>query len=371
MLMEGIMKKRNNTRRIIINLIISLLLIIIAASGSIIAFSKSFDYSFYMINENNNRSSHQTIHDIKMDITKDSSIKTLADLLYEKKFIGNKFLFKTEAKLYKLDNQLEPGTYTISSNMTNYEILKRLTSKQTLLEEVQFTIPEGFTIMQIANRLEDEQIVSKADFLNAVNNHTYQYDFLQDIPTDVTYRLEGYLFPDTYRIRKGATAEEIVILMLNRFEEITDRYTQYLYNSDYTLHDILTVASIIEREAKLEEERPIIAGVIYNRLRDSMKLQMCSTIQYALGKRKINLTYEDLAIPSPYNTYTNADLPIGPICVPGESALRAAFMPEEHDYYYFVLQDAKEDRHAFSRTADEHAANKVQYEQSQDINFLD
>lgn len=371
MLKGVIMKKRNNTQRIVINSLISLLLIIIAACGSIIAFSKSFDYSFYMIDENTTRPSNQAIQEIKIDVTTDTSIKMIAQILYDKKFIGNKFWFMTEAKLYTLEDQLEPATYTISSNMTNHEIVKLLGSKKALSEEVQFTIPEGFTIMQIADRLEDQQIVSKTDFINAVNNRTYQYDFLQNIPTDVTYKLEGYLFPDTYRIHKGATAEEIILMMLNRFEEVASRYTQYLYGSDYTLHDILTIASIIEHEAKLDEERPIIAGVIYNRLEDSMKLQMCSTVQYALGKRKVNLTYEDLAIPSPYNTYTNTNLPIGPICAPGESALSAAFMPDEHEYYYFVLKDTKEARHAFSRTADEHAANKDLYKQSQDINFID
>lgn len=365
------MKKHSHTQRMLLNMIITLLLITLAVCGSIIVFSKSFDYTFNMIEEDQNRPTLPNVHTLQLQVDEQTTAQTLAKLLYDEQFIGNQFWFVVEAKLSDLEDDLYPGTYTISSNMTNHDIVKLLTTNPDTLEEVQFTIPEGFTITQIANRLEDKQIVSKEAFLNAIENKTYDYDFLKDIPEGGTYKLEGYLFPDTYRIHKNASAEEIVSIMLRRFEEITSRYNQYLYNSDYTLHDIVTIASIIEREAKLEEERPIISGVIYNRLNQQMKLQMCSTIQYALPEHKQMLTYEDLSLDSPYNTYLYEGLPQGPICTPGESALRAAFMPEEHDYYYFVLEDASTSKHAFSQTAEEHNFYKTRYKQSQDINFVD
>lgn len=365
------MKKRPHLQRMILNLALTLLLLTIATCGSVIVFSKSFDYTFNMIEEDQKRPTLSTIHTLEIEVDEQTSSKTLAQLLYDKNFIGNTFWFIAEAKLANLENSLKPGTYTINSNMTNHEIVKLLTTDNSELEEIQFTIPEGFTIMQIANRLDDKNIVSKEDFLNAVENRTYSYDFLNDLSDDTIYKLEGYLFPDTYRIHKGATSEEIVTMMLHRFEEIVSRYTQDLYSTDYSLHDVLTVASIIEREAKLEEERPLIAGVIYNRLSHDMKLQMCSTVQYALNEHKKTLTYEDLSLDSPYNTYLYDGLPVGPICAPGESALRAAFMPSEHDYYYFVVEDASLGKHAFSQSADEHNLYKQRYKQSQDINFVD
>lgn len=368
---EVTMKKRPHTQRLIFNLILTLLLLTIATCGSIIVFSKSFDYTFNMIEEDQKRSTLPTVHTLQLKIDEQTSSEALAKLLYDKHFIGNAFWFRVQAKLSHLEDFLMPGTYTINSNMTNHDIVKLLTTDPSDLEEIQFTIPEGFTIMQIANRLEDKDIISKEDFLNAVENRSYAYDFLEALPEGTSYKLEGYLFPDTYRIHKNATAEEIVTMMLNRFEEIVSHYTQYLYDSNYSLHDIVTIASIIEREAKLEEERPLISGVIYNRLNQNMKLQMCSTVQYARGEQKKMLTYEELALDSPYNTYIHEGLPVGAICSPGESSLRAAFSPEEHDYYYFVLEDASIGAHAFSKTADEHSLYKERYKQSQDINFVD
>lgn len=365
------MKKRNPTKRVVVNLILSFLLIVIATCGSIISFSKSFDYSFQMIDEDNSRPFNSNIHDITITISKDSTLQSIADLLYDQNFIGNKFWFLLESRLYKLSDKLKPGTYLVRNNMTNHEIVELLTSEKKTPDEIQFTIPEGFTIMQIAQRLDSAQIVSKEDFIDAVNNHSYDYDFLQNLPAGIDYKLEGYLFPDTYRIQVGTTAEEIVTMMLDRFVAITNLYTQYLYDSDYTLHDILTIASIIEHEAKLDEERPIIAGVIYNRLENVMKLQMCSTVHYALGERKTALAYEDLKVDSPYNTYLYEGLPVAPICNPGESALRAAFMPDTNDFYYFVLKDVNQGSHVFSQTAAEHSLNKDRYKQSQDINFID
>ncbi|MEF9960822.1 MAG: endolytic transglycosylase MltG [Niameybacter sp.] len=365
------MKKHKNAQRKIYNLLFCMFLLVLAACGGVIAFSKSFDYSFDMINENSTRPTSSTIRELPITIDQHTTIENLAQILYEQGFIGNKFWFLLEAKLYNYADQLIPGTYRLSSTMTNIEMLKFMTRIHKEETAISFTIPEGFTVEQIANRLDDKKIVAKEDFIRAVNEKTYDYTFLQNISTDTKYRLEGYLFPDTYTVYPDTSSEEIIMMMLNRFEEISNLYTTHLYDSNYTLHDIVRIASIIEHEAKLEEERPIISGVIYNRLQQDMPLQMCSTVQYAMEKRKKVLTAEDLSMESTYNTYLHTGLPIGPICSPGESSLRAAFLPENNDYFYFVLKDATEGSHAFSSTADEHAAYKAQYKQSQDVNFTE
>jgi UPF0755 protein len=336
------------------------------------AFSYFFNYTSNIVTADAAREKNPNIKEISIEISDTTTIKDLSTYLYEKGFISNPFYFRIESKLSKLDTQLKPGKYSISSNMSSTEILKLFTSNMTAEEEtIKFTIPEGYTIVQIADKLESMDIVSKEDFLSAVNNRSYEYDFLKAVPNNVKYALEGYLFPDTYIVRKGASPEEIIIKMLNRFEEVISQYSNYLDTSDYNLNQILTIASIIEQEAKLSEERPIISGVVYNRLNEDMKLQMCSTIQYVLEKRKTALSYSDLEVNSPYNTYKNSGLPIGPICCPGEESISAALMPEENDYFFFVVKDEEEGSHSFSTTAKEHELNKSRYQQNIDKNFYE
>ncbi|WP_074463578.1 endolytic transglycosylase MltG [Cellulosilyticum sp. I15G10I2] len=366
------MFKRGSTIRFTLSTILSLALLIVCIVGSARAFSYFFNYTSNIVESDASREKNPNIKEISIEILKGTTVKELADLLYENDFISNPFYFRLESKLSKLDTQLKPGKYSISSNMSNTQILKLLTSDMTVAEEtIKFTIPEGYTIIQIADRLENLNIISKESFLDAVNNREYDYAFLRNLPRDTKYALEGYLFPDTYIVRKGATPEEIIIKMLNRFQEIISQYSNYINSSEYSLHEVLAIASIIEQEAKLSEERPIIAGVIYNRLNSDMKLQMCSTVQYVLEKRKAALSYADLEVVSPYNTYTNTGIPIGPICAPGAESISAALMPDTNDYYFFVVKNEAEGSHSFSATASEHERNKTRYKQSVDKNFYE
>jgi len=366
------MFKRGSVIRFVLSTILSLALLAICIVGSMKAFSYFFNYTSNVITTDALRGTNPNITGITLEISNTTTIKDIAAYLYEKEYISNPYYFRLESKLGKLDNKLKPGKYSISSNMSSDQILKLLTSNMINEEEtIKFTIPEGYTIVQIAEKLESMKIVSKEDFYNAVNNKAYDYAFLKDIPLTVKYALEGYLFPDTYIIRKDATPEEIIIKMLDRFEEVTSQYSNYIDTSKYNLNQILSIASIIEQEAKLSEERPIISGVIYNRLNDGMNLQMCSTVQYVLEKRKASLSYEDLEIASPYNTYKNEGLPVGPICCPGEESISAALMPEENDYYFFVVKDEEQGSHSFSTTIEEHAQNKSRYQQSIDKNFYE
>ncbi|MGL4800522.1 MAG: endolytic transglycosylase MltG [Cellulosilyticaceae bacterium] len=363
------MKKRKS-KRLLWYSTFSICLTLIGLSLSVIVFSKGFSSSYDAILENSQRKQVPSISHVTLTITPSTTLKDVATRLHDEGLIGSKGLFLGQGLLMR--TPLNEGTYSLNSSMTNTVILDLLTtSTEDTVASIKLTIPEGFTLQQIAAKVEDLGLATKDDFLDATRNHTYPYDFLKNVPSTVENPLEGYLFPDTYFIQPGTSSEEIIIKMLNRFQQVTDTYMSHLYGSSYTLHDVLTIASIIEEEAKLPDERPLISGVIYNRLTNNYKLQMCSTVQYTLTSRKATLSLDDLATPSPYNTYLHAGLPVGPICSPGESSIKAAFMPEEHDYFYFVVADPTEGTHAFSQTAEEHAVNKNKYNQSKDQNFMD
>nr|WP_302597042.1 endolytic transglycosylase MltG [uncultured Cellulosilyticum sp.] len=366
------MAKRHTKLRVIGSMIFSLVTSVLLLLGSIIALYSSYNYTSRILAQEASREANEAISEMTLEIDADTSLHKLAHHLKENGFISNIPYFKVEAFFAKVKPPFKPGKYTVSSNMSSSEILAMLTTDITDEEEtVRFMIPEGYTIPQIAAKLDSEGIVESTVFLDAVQNRTYDYDFLKDIPENVTYKLEGYLFPDTYIVRKGATPEEIIVKMLTRFKEVTDKYNTYLSNTNYSLHEILTIASMIEGEAKLAEERATISGVIYNRLDAHMNLQMCSTIQYLLDKRKVNLSFDDLKVDSPYNTYLYSGLPPGPICNPGEASFEAALLPEVHDYYYFVVLDNETGAHHFSKTAEEHSKTKAQYQQSIDKNFYE
>ena len=338
--------------------------------GASRVFQTGFQSSYKIITTQAKKQTSSNIKEVKIQIKRDASTEEIAQVIYDNGLTSNKIWFRLQSKLFKFDGKYKEGIFSLSTNMDDKRMMELLTTDKAVEQEnVRVTIPEGFTILQIAARLEELELTTKEEFLKAVNEREYGYDFLNDFTGSKKYKLEGYLFPDTYFIRKDATAEEIIIRMLNRFEEITNKYKQELANLPYTFDEIITIASIIEQEAKLDEERAIIAGVVYNRLADTMKLQMCSTVQYALEKRIVNLSYDDLAVESPYNTYMYAGIPAGAICSPGEASIRAAFQPEEHNYYFFVVSDPEKGSHAFSTTADEHANNKAQYKQTLDKNF--
>lgn len=334
------------------------------------AFKRSFNSSYDIIIEQANQQRDLNITEVKIKVDKGASTQDIAKAVYAGGLIPNKLWFRVQSKLFKFDGKYKEGVYSLNTSMGDKRIMETLTADDiTASESVRVTIPEGFNINQIAGRLEDLNLVTKEAFLKAVNENVYNYEFLDGISHNKKNKLEGYLFPDTYFFPQDVTPEEIIIRMLNRFEEITDKYKQDLVDIPYTFDDVITIASIIEQEAKLEEERAIISGVIYNRLEDEMKLQMCSTVQYALEKRTVNLSNKDLEVESPYNTYKYSGLPLGAICSPGEAAIKAAFQPEEHNYYFFVVKDVEEGSHAFSTTVDEHNRHKKKYKQSIDKNF--
>lgn len=322
---------------------------------------KAYHYVYNIANQPSEE--NRSVKEIKITIEKGSTTKDIAKLLEEKNLIPSGLLFELKSRYFKYDGKYKEGEFSLSTNMSEEEIMEILATQGIQAEGIRFTIPEGFTVEKIVERLENEKIVTEDEFMEAMKETQYDYPFFSKIP-ERNNKLEGYLFPDTYEIRKGAEASEIISKMLNRFDEIIKpEYYKRAEELGYTMDEIIIIASIIEQEAKLNEERPKVAGVIYNRMNSDIQLQMCSTVMYALGKRKDRLLFKDLEVDSPYNTYLYGGLPVGPICNPGEASIKAALYPEEHDYYYFVLMNEETGEHVFTSTGEEHNAAKQEYNQ--------
>ena len=257
-------------------------------------------------------------------------------------------------------SKLKYGSFTLSKGSSLKTLIEGLTKGGAQKEGIWFTVPEGYTIEKIAVKLEKEGICKEKDFLDAVSKE-YDYWFLESIPKDiqVKYRLQGFLFPDTYEIGENTIAEDIVRTMLDQFgAQYTKEMDEQAKNLGKTTFEIVTEASIIERETEVDEERPVIAGVIENRLKADMALQMCPTVLYPLTDGMYDVTqvtYEDTKIQSPYNTYQNKGLPAGPIANPGLPCLKAALNPAEHDYFFYHTDETKNDgSHIFTKTYEEH-----------------
>jgi UPF0755 protein len=233
-----------------------------------------------------------------------------------------------------------------------------------LVGDVVLTIPEGYTLVQIAQSLQSSGVTSEQGFLEAAKSANVPAGGVSfPLPQG---SLEGYLFPDTYFLQPDSKPEAAVAKMLANFERkvYVPLKTEFassslslnpeFASSSHSFNEVVILASMVEREAKLPRERPLIAGVYINRLRKGMKLDCDATIQYALGHHKARLLYSDLTVDSPYNTYVHPGLPPGPICNPGLDSVRAALQPLQSDYLYYVARP--DGSHAFSRTMSEHRA---------------
>jgi len=287
-------------------------------------------------------------------IPKGATTSQIAKILYDNNLIKNRTLFILMIKFKGFETKLKAGEYLLNTNMSLYTIIDNLL-KGSGEEGVRVVIPEGYTIRQIAEKLSELGLVNKDRFIYLADKGDFNFEFLKSIPKNRPHRLEGYLFPDTYIIKKGATEEEIITMMLKRFNEVFKKeYYDRAKEIGETQDKIIIIASLIEKEAVIPDDRPMIAGVIYNRLKKGMKLQIDASVLYALGGHKDVVLYKDLEVDSPYNTYKYEGLPIGPICNPGLKSIEAALYPAKHDYYYYV---AKEDgSHIFSKTYKEHIA---------------
>jgi len=262
----------------------------------------------------------------------DSLYKVLQDMKNNKQ-IKNLLLIKAYIKINRLNKSIKPGKYTISSNVTTKKLVYKLnTGEDSNLKKV--TIPEGYDIANIAILLEKKGIINSDVFKKACRDYT-MYKFVKH-KGNRKYAIEGYLFPDTYNFAKGQSAKDIIHIMTERFNQVVGDIKNKYNIEDNEVDKILTIASIIEKEAEIDDERGKVASVFYNRMKKNMKMESCATVLYSLGEHRDKLYYKDLKVKSPYNTYKIKGLPPGPICNPGLSSIKSAITPDKTDYLYFV-----------------------------------
>lgn len=296
----------------------------------------------------------------KVTIPPGTSVREIGQLLEDSGLIRNGALFSYYAKSKGISNRLQAGNYNFQPGQTIDQLLDDMANGRTVIDTVRFTIPEGLNVEQIATRLAEQKLVDKAAFLKVIDQEAFpEYPFVAEIPQNNNrkHRLEGYLFPETYEVEKEASERDIVAKMLGQFQkEVKPEWLEALKARNLTLDQAVNLASIVEREVVVDEERPIVAGVFYNRIRDKWLLQSCATVQFILGKQRDRITFEDLEIDNPYNTYLKPGLPPGPIASPGRASLAAVVEPAKHDYFFFVTKKDGTSEHFFSKTFEEHMA---------------
>ncbi|MBL0387357.1 endolytic transglycosylase MltG [Tumebacillus sp. ITR2] len=300
---------------------------------------------------------------VEINIPEGANAASVGQQLEDLNMIKNGTLFKWYLSYEGTSSNLKIGKYYLKQGMSMEEIARVLVEGDAKYNTLKFTIPEGYTVDQMADELvKDKLITDKQAFLNEVDKGSFDYDFVKEIPanTGIKHRLEGYLFPDTYEVYQDATPHQIVDTMLKQTDAtLTPEWRGQMKKLGLNVHSALTIASLVEREAAVDAERPIISGVIRNRLSaaPAMKLQIDATVQYALGKTKENLLYKDLEVDSPYNTYLHDNLPPGPIAAPGKSSIQAAIYPAVHDFYFYVTKNDGSGEHFFAHSYEEHQRN--------------
>jgi UPF0755 protein len=261
-------------------------------------------------------------------------------------FVKHPQLFRWIARYRGDDRHIRAGEYQLQTSMTPKEILDALVSGKTLLHKV--VIPEGSTMDKIGEILESAELVSQRDFVQAASDPRLVDALGVEDPT-----LEGYLFPETYHFPRGVTAEEVIRNMVSGFRSVfTPQWAERAQAMGLSVHEVVTLASMVEKETGNPKERPLIAGVFLNRLKRGMRLESDPTVIYGMNDFDGNLTREDLETFTPYNTYLIKGLPPGPIANPGRAALEAVLYPSEEPYLYFVSKN--DGSHHFSRTFSEH-----------------
>ena len=280
----------------------------------------------------------------------------IGKMLEERGVIGSRQKFWLIAKLGGSEGQFKAGTYHMYVNMPIREALDVLVGGEASM--MRFTIPEGFSVREIAARLESEGIVSGKEFLEKAKTFG-PYRYMQ-AHRQAIYRAEGFLFPDTYEVEPGTAPEAIMQMMAHNFDErLTDEMREQARKQDLTIYELITLASLVEKEARFEEDRPKIAQVFLKRLELNMPLQSDTTIQYLLDAPKEDVTYKDTEIESPYNTYQHYGLPPGPIANPGIASIKAVLEPADTDYLYFVADRGGHNHYSKSYSEHLEIVNRV------------
>lgn len=304
--------------------------------------------------------------EVRLVIPAGTGSAAIARLLEEHGLIRDARVFRYYL-LYKQEgSRFQAGEYAMQPGMELDEIIAKMNRGDIVKEEmIRFTIPEGFTVLQIADRLSELEQFDRETFLALADSKEALpgSKWAADIPDDpgLRHRLEGYLFPETYEMKKNSTTKDIVQRMASQLDrklaELPSDWPDRLEQLKLSFHEMMTIASLIEREVVDDEERPLVASVIYNRMKIAMKLQIDATVQYTFDTPKERLFEKDLQVDSPYNTYRIGGLPPGPIAAPSLKSIRAALYPAESDYLFYVTKNDGTPKHAFARTYNEHLKN--------------
>ncbi len=302
-----------------------LLLLIAVAAG----------YGFYFYNDNLTAVDEGKTKVI--NIEQGSSSDEIGAILLENNLIKNLTVYKIYLRQSSLGSQLKAGDYEIKDSLSLPEIVDLIIEGENIEKTMNFTVPEGLNTVEVGKLVSEKFEFTQEEFLKlteTVGIYRESYEFLQD---QEILTLEGFLYPNTYNVYIDSTADDIVTTMLNGFEKV---YQEHIKGNtgNRSVYEIVKMASVVEGEAQVDEERPVIAGVFYNRIEIGMMLQSCATVQYALGEKKEKLYEEDLKVESLYNTYQHTGLPIGPINSPGLTSIKATLEPTETDYIYFLAK---------------------------------
>ena len=302
---------------------------------------------------------------VNVTIPAGSTLGDISDILKEKCLVRIAAFYKLYVYLQGKQNDLQSGSYIFDKSMNSAQITEKLV-KGAERPTTTITVKEGHDLNRISKYLEEEGLFTADEFMAEIkNNFDYykaQYKFLESVPAEREYKLEGYLFGDTYEVYTDSTPAEVITKMLDRFDEVfKDEYYARCTERGITVDEAVTMASLVEREGILDSDLPTIASVFYNRLSADMLLQSCATVQYIYKDYQFTFTNSQLEVDDPYNTYVYPGLPAGPISNFRVSALEAALYPATTDYYYLCSMNDGTGGTAFAANLDEHEANIEKY----------
>lgn len=267
-------------------------------------------------------------------------VDQVASALKSAGIIEYKWLFKIFCSFCDGETKMEPGTYDVNTEQDYYALVQSMHFGSNSQQITRVTFPEGYSMEQIFTLLEENIICEKDELYEAAANYDFDYDFLEGIPLGDASRLEGFLFPDTYDFYQGESATVAISRFLRNMDsKLTDDIYEGAEDQGLTIQELITVASLIEKEAGAEDDRAVMASVIYNRLDDGWKLQLDSTVNYVLGTSTFDLNNDELAVDDPYNTYVYEGLPPGPICNPGFASIQAAADPASTNYWFWYSHE--------------------------------
>jgi UPF0755 protein len=307
----------------------------------------------------------------KFIITPGESTDQIGNDLFRDGFINSTLAFKVYLMQNGWEGKFKAGEYKLGGSMTMRQVVNAIITGRAINKDIKILIKEGLNTGDVAKILEQNNFFPADDFLKVagypkidyrasvnyppLNDFSPKFNFLNDKPKYVG--LEGYLFPDTYLFFKDSTPEGIVLKMLENFDrKLSPQMRQDIKKQEKTVYEIVTMASLVEKEVRTKDDMKIVSGIFWKRIQNSQRLESCASLAYILGVNKAQYTKEDTLIDSPYNTYRNDGLPPGPIANPGENALIAAIYPTATDYNYFLT--ANDGHTVFSKTFDEHIRNK-------------